>query len=80
MSDEEFRMAVLEVLRDLVWVCSVIATELIRVVENTAVTVKGEAVLEKCASDHIEICRRLVEVAEKYRPGESVLRRHVLGH
>ncbi|MBS7288595.1 MAG: hypothetical protein KIH01_07600 [Candidatus Freyarchaeota archaeon] len=47
MNDEEFKMAVLDVLRDLAWVCSIMATELIRVAENTAVTVKGEAVLEK---------------------------------
>ncbi|MBS7248565.1 MAG: hypothetical protein QXZ14_11925 [Candidatus Jordarchaeales archaeon] len=80
MSDEEFKTAVLEILRDLVWVCSVMATEIIRVVENTAVAIKGESVLERCAPEHNEICKKLVEIAEKYRPGEKVLRRHVLGH
>ncbi len=80
MNDDEFRVAVLETLKDLVWACSVIATELVKVVENTAVAVKGEKALEKCAFEHSEICRKLVEIAEKYRSDEGILRKHVLGH
>ena len=72
-------------LADLIYVNGVIATELIKVTENTAIIRHGEGFLDKtsCLSEHHEINRRVIEIVKKYQrtPEDIVgLETHVLKH
>ncbi len=70
---------IVELLRDLVWLNAVIATEIIRVTENTKAALGGQ-VPEKCKREHRELTERVVEIAKKWKPDLDILERHNLGH
>ena len=75
--DEE----ILQVLKDLSFINAVIATELIRIAENTAITAKGPQVIEKCAAEHQQISEKILEIVESYKPNiTQILKQHVLKH
>jgi hypothetical protein len=76
--DEE----ILEVLRDLSFINAVIATELLRITENTAlIAQKPEEKVKKCALEHDRLGEKIIELVEKYRPAATkLLKTHVLKH
>ena len=72
---------ILEVLKDLSFINAVIATELIRITENTAIMAKGAQVIEKCGVEHQQLSEKIIELVDKYKPtANELLKKHVLKH
>ena len=68
-----------EMLRDLLWLNALIATELIQITENTSALLRKAPPPLRCLTEHQALRRQALEIAEKYRPGAD-LRRHLEGH
>ena len=65
---------------DIIFLNSIIATELIQITENTAKMVRGE-VTQKCKTDHGRIMEKIMEIVGKYSPQRNeLIRKHVTGH
>ncbi len=75
MEDPETR----ELLRDLVWLNAVIATELIQITENTSAILHKAAPPASCLEDHRALRETALAIAEKCRPG-TALGRHLGMH
>ncbi len=74
---------ILDVLKDLTYINAVIATELIRITENTAVMANKPAEkVAKCAIEHGKISEKVIQLAEKYSNPSLLqpLKDHVLKH
>ncbi|MFX1294196.1 MAG: hypothetical protein ACFFD2_04980 [Promethearchaeota archaeon] len=72
---------ILAVLKDLTFINAVIATELIRITENTAIMAKGKQVFAKCAGEHQKLSEKIIELVEKYQQTNiETLKNHVLKH
>lgn len=70
-----------ELLSDLIWINGVVATELIRITENTAAILRGKQTVSSCGPQHTKINEQIIEILEKYLPEKSAtLREHVLKH
>jgi len=69
----------LEVLKDLIKINSVIATELIQLVENSSKQLRGE-IPESCVLQHGLLRKEVVELAEKWNNNCDTLRTHNLKH
>lgn len=54
-----------EMMKDLLWLNSVIATELIQITENTSQILRKDDVPESCRTEHAELRRKALEIAEK---------------
>lgn len=72
-------------LADLMYLNGVIATELIKVTENTATLRHGEEFLDKtsCLAEHNQLNQKIIEIVKKYqRTTEDLagLESHVLKH
>jgi len=72
-------------LADLIYINGIIATELIKVTENTATIRRGEEFLNKtsCPSEHHELNKKVIEIVKKYqrKPTDlAALETHVLKH
>ncbi|MFX1568440.1 MAG: hypothetical protein ACFFCV_08735 [Promethearchaeota archaeon] len=72
-------------LSDLIYINGIIATELIKVTENTATIRRGEEFLQKtrCLKEHQELNYKIIEILKKYqRKPEDLasLEKHVLKH
>lgn len=72
-------------LADLIFINGVIATELIKVTENTATIRRGEEFLQEtsCLKEHKELNYKIIEILKKYqrKPEDLVgLEKHVLEH
>lgn len=72
-------------LADLIYINGIIATELIKVTENTATIRRGEEFLNKtsCPSEHHELNKKVIEIVRKYqrKPTDlAALETHVLKH
>ena len=73
---------------DLIYVNSIIATELVKITENLAAIRHGEDFLEKstCLTEHNELNQEIINILDKYnKTSEDVirielLRKHVLKH
>ncbi|MFX0083746.1 MAG: hypothetical protein ACFE94_18500 [Candidatus Hodarchaeota archaeon] len=70
-------------LADLIYINGIIATELIKVTENTATIRHGEEFLNKttCPAEHNRLNKRIVEILKRYqKPTEDLagLDSHVL--
>jgi hypothetical protein len=73
---------------DLIYVNSIIATELVKITENLAVIRHGEDFLEKstCLTEHNEINQEIINILDKYnKTSEEVIRierlkKHILKH
>ena len=70
---------VLEILKDLVKINSIIATELIQLVENSSSQLRGE-IPDSCKIQHLEIRRDIIKIAEKWNDNCDTLRAHNLKH
>ncbi|WP_067049675.1 hypothetical protein [Methanofollis ethanolicus] len=68
-----------EMLKDLIWLNAVIATELIQITENTSQILRKEAPPASCLTDHQALRETALAMAEKYRPG-TALPGHLRGH
>ena len=73
------------VLMDLVYINGIIATELIRVTENTATIRHGSEFIDKtsCPAEHNELNKQIIEIVKKYvKSPEDLasLEKHVLKH
>ena len=89
MSDQiKLLLYIKNMLSDLIYLNCVIATELIRVTENTAVQRHGEDFFKQtnCISEHNAINENILNVLDKYykTPEDSekleLLKSHVLNH
>jgi hypothetical protein len=72
-------------LADLIYINSIIATELIKITENTATIRRGEEFLKEtsCLAEHYELSKNIIEIAKKYQKKPSdlaILEDHVLKH
>ena len=72
-------------LADLIYLNSVIATELIKVTENTATIRHGEEFLRttSCLVEHQELNKKIIEIVKKYKnsPEDFIgLEKHVIKH
>lgn len=68
-----------EMLKDLIWLNAVIATELIQITENVSSLLRGAPPPESCLRDHNRLREQALMIAEKYRQG-TALREHLTGH
>jgi uncharacterized protein YcsI (UPF0317 family) len=69
----------LELLKDLVKINAIIATELIQLVENSSKQIRGE-IPDSCRIQHGQLRREAVEIAEKWNKDCEMLREHNLSH
>lgn len=69
----------LDILKDMVKLNAIIATELIRLVENSSQQLRG-AIPDSCKTQHGELCKQVVEIAEKWNDNCEMLRQHNLKH
>jgi len=69
----------LDILKDMVKLNAIIATELIQLVENSSQQLRG-AIPDSCKNQHGEIRKQVVEIAEKWNDNCQVLRQHNLKH
>ncbi|MDI6688998.1 MAG: hypothetical protein QMD66_04165 [Actinomycetota bacterium] len=70
----------LNVLKDLIWLNGVIATELIQITENTSAAIRGE-IPQSCKIEHSKLREQAIEIVSRYCP-EKVhnLKDHILKH
>ena len=72
-------------LSDLIYINGIIATELIKVTENTATIRRGEEFLNKttCPAEHDQLNKKIIEILKKYQKTTDDLAgldSHVLKH
>ncbi len=78
-------MYIKNMLADLIYINGIIATELIKVTENTATIRRGEEFLEKtsCLEEHLELNKSIIEIVKKYqrKPSDIAgLEKHIIKH
>lgn len=69
----------IELLKDLLKINAIIATEMIQLVENSSKQLRGD-IPESCKVQHGEIRKEIVELAEKWNNNCDILRTHNLKH
>ena len=74
MQEEEKQM-----MRDLIWLNALIATELIQITENTSAILRNGDIPNSCLTEHRALRETAVLLAERYHPG-TALKGHVLKH
>jgi hypothetical protein len=80
MSNEQGKETeVAELLRDLVWLNAVIATELIQITENSSAILRKSPPPESCLRDHQSLRETALQIAERCRPG-TALKEHLTNH
>ena len=73
------------ILQDLVYINSIIATELINLTENTAAMRHGEDFLKNssCIPQHNDLKEKIIDIVKKYKSNpkdHTSLEKHVLKH
>ncbi|MDD1706862.1 MAG: hypothetical protein LUO81_01500 [Methanoregulaceae archaeon] len=68
-----------EMLKDMIWLNAVIATELIQITENVSSLLHKAPPPESCLRDHNRLREQALMIVEKYRQ-ETALRKHLTGH
>jgi hypothetical protein len=66
-------------LKDLVWLNAVIATELIQITENTSAILRHGEIPESCRIEHRSLREESLAIAERVRPG-TMLAQHLSSH
>jgi len=69
----------LDILKDILKINSIIATELIQLVENSSAQIRGQ-IPDSCKTEHLEMRKDIVRIAEKWNKGCEVLRSHNIKH
>jgi len=64
---------VAELLRDLVWLNAVIATELIQITENSSAILRKSPPPDSCLRDHQSLRETALLIAERCRPGTALI-------
>jgi len=77
ISDDAATLA--ELLKDLILINSVIATELVQLVENSSRQLRGD-LPESCATEHGSLKEMIVRTAEKWSKECEIIRNHNLKH
>jgi hypothetical protein len=67
------------ILRDIAWLNTLIATELLQVTENTSSILRKSPPPENCLSMHNALRMQALDIAERYSP-DTTLREHLTGH
>ena len=89
MSDKGHEIGLLAFIKnelaDLIYLNGIIATELIRITENTAALRHGEEFFNKtgCSAEHNELNKKIMEIVKKYKDkpeDHESLEKHVLKH
>jgi hypothetical protein len=70
---------ILEIMKDIVKINSIIATELIQLVENSSSQLRGE-IPDSCISQHFELRKDIINIAEKWNDNCDTLKKHNLKH
>ncbi len=70
---------ILKIMKDLVKINSIIATELIQLVENSSSQLRGE-IPDSCKAQHLELRKDIISIAEKWNDNCGNLRVHNLKH
>jgi hypothetical protein len=68
-----------DLLKDMLKINAVIATELIQLVENSSRQIRRE-IPESCKVQHNTLKKEIVEIAEKWHDNSRMLKKHNLGH
>ena len=68
-----------DLLRDLIRINAVIATELIQLVENSSRQLRGD-IPDSCKIQHGRLRSEVIEIAEKWNENCEMLRKHNLHH
>jgi len=76
---QDIQQEQLDILKDMVKLNAIIATELIQLVENTSQQLRG-AIPDSCKGQHGELRKQVVEIAEKWNDDCDMLRQHNLKH
>lgn len=76
---ENEQQETIELLKDLIKVNAIIATELIQLVENSSKQLRGD-IPESCITQHGQLRKEVVELAEKWNNNCAMLRTHNLKH
>jgi len=66
-------------LKDMIKINAVIATELIQLVENSSRQIRGDIPVS-CKVQHGMLKKEIVEIAEKWHPNCDTIRKHNLNH
>ena len=69
----------IDILKDMVKLNAIVATELIQLVENSSRQLRG-AIPDSCKTQHGELREQVVEIAEKWNDNCEMLRKHNLEH
>ena len=86
MSDQiKILLYIKNMMADLIYINGIIATELIKVTENTVTICHGEEFLEKtsCLAEHNQLNKKIIEIVKKYQKTTedlAGLESHVLKH
>ncbi|WOF15368.1 hypothetical protein F1737_01055 [Methanoplanus sp. FWC-SCC4] len=67
MDEEEKQM-----MRDMLWLNAVIATELIQVTENTSKILRKEDIPKSCRAEHNALRDVALKIADRYKPGTDL--------
>ena len=68
-----------EMLGELLWLNSVIATELIQITENSSQILRKADIPESCRIEHGKLRAAALDIAERYKPNTG-LKEHLLKH
>ncbi|MBQ4414871.1 MAG: hypothetical protein II861_02060 [Methanomicrobium sp.] len=68
-----------EMLGELLWLNSVIATELIQITENSSQILRKADIPETCRIEHGKLRAAALDIAERYKPNTG-LKEHLLKH
>ncbi|TFG08571.1 MAG: hypothetical protein EU539_02030 [Promethearchaeota archaeon] len=86
MKDEQIEILkeIKVILKDLIYINGIIATELVKITENTAAIRHGEEFLNSspCISEHEILNKKIIEKVKKFTSSKDhqVLEKHVLKH
>lgn len=90
MSSDQLKLVlyIKNMFSDLIYINSVIATELVKITENLAALRHGEDFLEKstCTTEHNELNQEIINILDKYnKTSDEVIRmerlkKHILKH
>lgn len=69
----------IDLLRDLVWLNAVIATELIQITENSSAILRKSPPPDTCLRDHQRLRETALLIAERCRPGTALIE-HLTKH
>ena len=72
-------------LADLIYLNGIIATEIVKITENSAGIRRGEDFMKnsKCIPEHYDLSKRVVEIVKKYKMNTEdyeFLKKHVIEH